>query len=32
MLHFVYNKKIIAILVNHSVEDSGEFMLQVMNF
>lgn len=32
MLHFVYNKKIVGILVNHSVTKEGEFMLQVINF
>ena len=31
MLHFIYTEKIIAILVNHSIEE-GIFVLQVPNF
>lgn len=32
MLHFIYTKKIIAILVNHSIDKTGTFVLQIPNF
>lgn len=32
MLHFVYNKNIIGILVNHQLEKSGTFVLQIPNY
>ena len=32
MLHFVFNKKIVGILVNHSIDKTGTFVLQLPNY
>jgi hypothetical protein len=32
MLHFVYNKKMVGILVNHEIERAGTFVLQIPNY
>ncbi len=32
MLHFVYGKKIIGILVNHEADRNGTFVLQIPNY
>ncbi len=32
MLHFIYSKKIIGILVNHSIDNTGTFVLQIPNY
>lgn len=32
MLHFLYGKKTISILVNHSIEKTGTFVLQIPNY
>ncbi len=32
MLHFIYGSKIVGILVNHSIEKTGTFVLQIPNY
>lgn len=32
MLHFVYGKKTIGILVNHSIDKTGTFVIQIPNY
>lgn len=32
MLHFIYGKKLLGILVNHSIDSTGTFVLQIPNY
>jgi hypothetical protein len=32
MLHFIYGKKLLGILVNHSIDRTGTFVLQIPNY
>lgn len=32
MLHFIYGNRIVGILVNHSIDNSGTFVFQIPNY
>jgi hypothetical protein len=32
MIHYIFNKKIIGLLIHHSVVNDGLFVLQIVNY